>query len=65
MASIARFRFTGTAGERNSYMNELWATILGILFGDFLRYLLGAGLVFLVLWKLLRKLGSPWGNAAK
>jgi sterol desaturase/sphingolipid hydroxylase (fatty acid hydroxylase superfamily) len=36
-------------------MNELWASILAILVGDFLRYLLGAGLVFLVLWKLLRK----------
>src|SRR5688572_31068310 len=34
-------------------MSELWATILGVLVGDFLRYFLGAGLVFLVLWKWL------------
>jgi lathosterol oxidase len=36
-------------------MRETWTIIGGIVVGDLLRYLLGAGLVFLVLWKWLAK----------
>jgi Delta7-sterol 5-desaturase len=36
-------------------MNELGDVIVRVLIGDFLRYFLGAGLVFLVLWKWLGK----------
>jgi lathosterol oxidase len=34
-------------------MTETWELMSGILLGDLLRYVLGAGLVFLVLWKWL------------
>jgi sterol desaturase/sphingolipid hydroxylase (fatty acid hydroxylase superfamily) len=34
-------------------MNEWWEVFAGIVVGDLLRYLLGAGVVFLVLWKWL------------
>jgi Delta7-sterol 5-desaturase len=36
-------------------MNELGDVAVTVLIGDFLRYFLGAGLVFLVLWKWLGK----------
>jgi sterol desaturase/sphingolipid hydroxylase (fatty acid hydroxylase superfamily) len=36
-------------------MDNVWIAILNVLAGDLLRYLLGAGLVFLVLWKWLAK----------
>lgn len=36
-------------------MGELGEVIVGVLIGDFLRYFLGAGLVFVVLWKWLGK----------
>jgi Delta7-sterol 5-desaturase len=36
-------------------MNELGDVVVRVLIGDFLRYLLGAGLVYLVLWKWLGK----------
>jgi Delta7-sterol 5-desaturase len=36
-------------------MDEVWGVMVGVLVGDLLRYLLGAGLVFLVLWKWLGK----------
>ncbi len=36
-------------------MSELEDVIVRVLIGDFLRYFLGAGLVFLVLWKWLGK----------
>lgn len=36
-------------------MNDMLELMAGILIGDLLRYLLGAGLVFLVLWKLLSR----------
>jgi lathosterol oxidase len=36
-------------------MNELGDVVVRVLIGDFLRYFLGAGLVFLVLWKWLAK----------
>jgi lathosterol oxidase len=36
-------------------VNELGDVVVRVLIGDFLRYFLGAGLVFLVLWKWLAK----------
>src|SRR5688572_27169187 len=36
-------------------MTQMWDVMIGILIGDLLRYLLGAGLVFLILWKWLGK----------
>jgi Delta7-sterol 5-desaturase len=42
-------------GETAMPIPEVWYVVAGIYVADLLRYLLGAGLVFLLLWKVFRR----------